>query len=431
MNKSTAINQKTTPSQASAIMADYTMRAQACLGALAKAPHRLRQDGLVKTAALLRQNSAAILAENAKDISAATASGVKDAFIKRLSLNDTGITALASGLEDIADLPDPLGQELERRERPNGLVISKVSTPLGVLGVIYESRPNVTIDAGGLAVKSGNPVILRCGSDSINTSLMLAKLMRQGLEAAGLPEDAVQVVANTDRMLVGAMLAAVDGIDVIIPRGGKSLVERVRKEARVPVFAHLDGICHLYIDKSADLEKARAIAVNAKMRRVEICGALETLLIDAAIAEKALPAIATALRESGCALRADAASHGIISDATSATEADWATEYLDSILSIAVVDGVDGAIEHISRYGSHHTDSIVTEDEAVAEKFLAEIDSAIVMVNASTQFADGGEFGMGAEIGISTGRLHARGPIGANQLTSNKYLVKGSGQTRP
>ena len=374
--------------------------------------------------------SDAILSANEKDIAAAEMREKGAAMIGRLTLNPDRIEAMAKGLEDICTLEDPIGRELDRWQRPNGLDIARVSTPLGVLGVIYESRPNVTIDAAALAIKSGNPVILRGGSDSIHTATVLARLTRDGLAAAGLPEDAVQLVEDTDRGLVGAMLAAVGGIDVIIPRGGRSLVERVQNEARVPVFAHLEGICHLYVD-AADPDKAEALVVNAKMRRVEICGAAETLLIDRAIAASLLPRLADALTDAGCRLVADTEAAALVSDSSPATEQDFSTEYLDSIITVAVVDGVSAAIDHISRYGSDHTEAIITEDEVAASRFLEEVDSAIVMVNASTQFADGGEFGMGAEIGISTGRMHARGPVGAAQLTSFKYMVRGTGQIRP
>jgi len=417
--------------EAAGEMAGYTEKARASAALLARVSHNARQAALNSAAGFIRENVAAILAANEKDIAAGTARGLKTSFIDRLTLDAARIEQMACGLDDIAALPDPLGRELARWQRPNGLDITRISTPLGVIGVIYEARPNVTIDAAGLAVKSGNAAILRGGSDSIHTSGLLAILMRRGLEAAGLPVDAVQLVDNTDRALVGAMLTAVGGIDVIIPRGGKSLVARVQEEARVPVFAHLEGICHVYIDGGADPVKARAIAVNAKMRRVGICGAAETLLVDRRIAPQILPDVAAALQAAGCALRADAEALRLIDGANPASDDDWATEYLDAIISVAVVDGVDGAIAHIRRYGSDHTEAIITEDTAAQDAFIAGIDSAIVMVNASTQFADGGEFGMGAEIGISTGRMHARGPVGANELTSFKYIVRGSGQIRP
>ena len=411
-------------------MKAWTDRARDSLGPMIDSSHETRQAALASAAKLIRDGENEVLAENARDLDNAKASKMNEAMVNRLTLNPERVESMASGLEDIAALDDPLGRELDRWQRPNGLDIARVSTPLGVLGVIYESRPNVTVDAAGLAIKSGNPVILRGGSDSFHTSTLLANLMRKGLEEAGLPVDAVQALDNTDRALVGGMLAAVGGIDVIIPRGGRSLVERVQTEARVPVFSHLEGICHLYVDSAADPEKAAEIAVNSKMRRVEVCGALETLLVDRGVAESILPAIGAALAKAGCALRCDADARTILPDSEKATEEDWSTEYLAPVLSIAVVDGVDGAISHIARYSSNHTDCIVTENADTARRFTDAVDSAIVMVNASTQFADGGEFGMGAEIGIATGRLHARGPVGAAQLTSFKYVVRGTGQTR-
>ena len=413
------------------LMKTLTGRARRSLGPMIDSSPEARNKALGNAAALIRDNAAKVLAENERDLANAESRGMQEAMVNRLKLDPERVEAMAAGLDDIAALDDPLGRELDRWQRPNGLDIARVSTALGVLGVIYESRPNVTVDAAGLAVKSGNPVILRGGSDSFHTASRLARLVREGLEAAGLPADAVQLVDNTDRALVGAMLAAVGGIDVIVPRGGRSLVERVQNEARVPVFAHLEGLCHCYIDAAADPGKAVEIAVNSKMRRVEVCGALETLLVDRKVARAVLPPVAAALAEAGCSLRCDAEALDILPGNARATEEDWSTEYLAPVLSIAVVDGVDGAIAHIGRYSSNHTDVIVTEDAGAAERFLKTVDSAIVLVNASTQFADGGEFGMGAEIGIATGRLHARGPVGAAQLTSFKYIVRGSGQTRP
>ena len=409
----------------------WTDRARESLGPMINSSNDARNNALTAAAKLIRDNGSEVLEANKRDLANAEANGMNEAMVNRLTLDPDRLEATALGLEDIAALDDPLGREIDRWSRPNGLEIARVSTPLGVLGVIYESRPNVTADAAGLAIKSGNPVILRGGSDSFHTSTRLAELVRKGLEGAGLPMDAVQLLDNTDRALVGAMLAAVGGIDVIVPRGGRSLVERVQNEARVPVFAHLEGLCHCYVDAAADPEKAVGIVVNSKMRRVEVCGALETLLVDRGIAESILPSIGAALAEAGCALRCDAESRAILPGSEEATEEDWTTEYLAPILSIAVVDGVEGAIGHIARYSSNHTDTIVTEDAGTAKRFTDAVDSAIVMVNASTQFADGGEFGMGAEIGIATGRLHARGPVGAAQLTSFKYIVSGSGQTRP
>ena len=413
-----------------AAIAVMTKNAKATTQVMAQSSGDQRNQALSQGADLLRQHCAEILVQNENDVANAHAEGQDAAFIDRLKLDADRIDAMANGLVDIAGLTDPLGRELASWTRPNGLVISRVATPLGVLGVIYESRPNVTIDAAGLAVKSGNAVILRGGSASIHTATILADLMRQALNDAGLPQDVVQLVTNTDRGMVGAMLAATGGIDVIIPRGGKSLVERVQRDARVPVFAHLEGICHIYLDHAADLEKARAIIVNAKMRRVGICGAAETLLVSRQCAAEMLPVIADDLIAAGCTLHADGESSELIAASTPATEDDWSTEYLSPDLSVKLVDDVDAAMAHIRQYGSDHTESIITEDAKTAEKFLNGVDSAIVMHNASTQFADGGEFGMGAEIGIATGRMHARGPVGADQLTSFKYLVRGTGQTR-
>ena len=389
-----------------------------------------RKAALHAAAGLIREHEAEILARNEADVARAGATGIRPAFIDRLTLTPARIEGMAAGLDQITGLEDPIGRELARWSRPNGLDIARVATPLGVIGVIYESRPNVTVDAGGLCLIAGNAAILRGGSDSRETSGCLAELMGAGLQAAGLPRGGVQMVPTDDRGAVGAMLAASGEIDVIIPRGGRSLVERVQTEARVPVFAHLEGICHLYIDSDADAGKAVELAVNAKMRRTGICGAAETILIDRGVAGAILPAVGAALTEAGCAIRGDSASCELIAGATPADEEDWRTEYLDSIISVRVVDGFDEAAAHISTYGSNHTDCIITENADSAERFLREIDSAIVMVNASTQFADGGEFGMGAEIGIATGRMHARGPVGAAQLTSFKYLVRGNGQVR-
>lgn len=413
-----------------AAMAVMTKNSKATTKVMAQSSGDTRNHALNSAAELLRQHCAEILVENEKDVANAHANGQDAAFIDRLQLDENRVDAMAKGLEDIAGLTDPLGRELASWTRPNGLVISRVATPLGVLGVIYESRPNVTIDAAGLAVKSGNAVILRGGSASIHTASILADLMRKALSEAGLPEDVVQLVKDPDRGMVGAMLAATGGIDVIIPRGGKSLVERVQRDARVPVFAHLEGICHIYLDHAADLEKARAIIVNAKMRRVGICGAAETLLVSRQAAAEMLPLIAEDLIAAGCTLHADGESSALITSSVPATDEDWSTEYLSPDLAIKLVDDVDDAMAHIRQYGSDHTESIITEDAQTAETFLNGVDSAIVMHNASTQFADGGEFGMGAEIGIATGRMHARGPVGADQLTSFKYLVRGTGQTR-
>jgi len=397
---------------------------------LALSSHEARCTALRRAAAMIRDRQDEILERNAADVARAESNGISAAFIDRLTLNPARIDGMARGLEDITGLEDPVGRELARWSRPNGLDIARVATPLGVIGVIYESRPNVTVDAGGLCLIAGNAAILRGGSDSRETSGLLAEIMGDGLEAAGLPRGAVQMVPTDDRGAVGAMLAASGEIDVIIPRGGRSLVERVQTEARVPVFAHLEGICHLFIDADADPDKAVGISVNAKMRRTGICGAAETILIDRRVAGALLPDIGAALIEAGCAIRGDEESCALIPQATPASEDDWSTEYLDSIISVRVVDGLEMAVTHIATYGSSHTDCIITENADTAEAFLREVDSAIVMVNASTQFADGGEFGMGAEIGIATGRMHARGPVGAAQLTSFKYLVRGNGQLR-
>ena len=424
-------NEQTIVTDHSQLISDLVVTARAAQSVLAQSSHEARASALQHAATLIRAHANEIMAHNRTDLDRAEKAEMASSFVDRLALNESRIEAMAAGLEDILALDDPLGRELARWQRPNGLDITRVSTPLGVIGVIYESRPNVTVDAAGLCLVSGNAVILRGGSDSSASSAFLAKLMAEGLEAAGLPGGGVQMVPTTDRAAVGAMLAANGEIDVIIPRGGRSLVERVQTEARVPVFAHLEGICHLFIDAAADSAKSVEIAVNAKMRRTGICGAAETILVDSAVAGDMVPAIASALMRAGCAIRGDEHVCSLVDDATAATEADWSTEYLDSIISMKVVDGAEAAISHIAHYSSGHTDCIITEDEATAEAFLACVDSAIVMVNASTQFADGGEFGMGAEIGIATGRMHARGPVGAAQLTSFKYIVRGNGQIRP
>lgn len=406
--------------------------ARAAANVLARAPEQAKNTALRAAAAALRSDKAAILAENEKDVAyAEQKADITAAFLDRLRLDGAGIDAMAAGLEAIADLPDPIGSVLAEWTRPNGLRICRVRVPLGVIGVIFEARPNVTADAAGLCLKAGNPILLRPGSESFHSAAAILERLQHGLKLADLPEAAIQMVPTRDRAAVGEMLRMTDAIDVIVPRGGKSLIERVVQESQIPVFRHLEGICHVFVDRKADLEKARKIAVNAKMRRPGICGAMETLLIDAAVAEKFLPPILEDLAQAGCALRGDEKTRALYPKAEAATEADWTTEYLDAILSVRVVDGLDAAIAHINRYGSQHTDSIVTEDAAAAKKFMERVDSAIVMQNASTQFADGGEFGMGAEIGISTGRLHARGPVGVEQLTTYKYHVLGDGQVRP
>ena len=415
-----------------AIMAEIGTRARAASRVMANAPSEQKNRALAAMARMVRCSAAQLLAANAEDVSRAKADGMAASFIDRLKLTPERIEGIAAGIEAIADLADPVGTTLSSWERPNGLRIERVRTPLGVIGVIYESRPNVTADAGALCLKAGNAVILRGGSDSFASSRAIHGCLTRGLLEAGLPEDAIQIVPTRDRAAVGEMLKGLDGnLDVIVPRGGKSLVGRVQDEARVPVFAHLEGICHVYIHEKADLAMAREIVVNAKMRRTGICGAAETLLIDRSVVASHLPVIIADLRDAGCVVRGDAEARAAVAGIEPAEEADWSTEYLDAIISVKVVDGIDDAMAHIARYGSSHTESIVTDDAAAAEKFLTEVDSAIVMHNASTQFADGGEFGMGAEIGIATGRMHARGPVGVEQLTSFKYRVRGSGQVRP
>ncbi|MGA8548636.1 MAG: glutamate-5-semialdehyde dehydrogenase [Stellaceae bacterium] len=412
-------------------MAAIGQRARIAAAALGLASAEAKSAALQAAARAVRAAEAEILAANARDLAEAKGEGLAPALRDRLALDGKRLEAIAAGLEAIAALPDPVGRSLARWTRPNGLDIERIAVPLGVIGIIYESRPNVTADAGGLALKSGNAAILRGGSESFYSSRALVAALVEGLRAAGLPEAAIQLAPTRDRAAVGLMLGMSGVIDVIVPRGGRSLIERVQRDSRIPVIAHLEGICHTYVDGAADPAKARAIVLNAKMRRVSICGATETLLVDRAAAKSQLPAILADLRAAGCELRGDAATRAIDPAVLPAGEEDWRSEYLDAILSVAVIDGVDGAIDHIARWGSQHTDAIVTEDEAVAERFLREVDSAIVLVNASTQFADGGEFGMGAEIGISTQRLPPRGPVGAEQLTTYKYLVRGSGQVRP
>jgi glutamate-5-semialdehyde dehydrogenase len=418
------------PTALAATMAELGQKARAAAATLALASPAAKVMALKAAAAAARSRQDEILAANAEDVAGAKAAGIGAALIDRLALDPKRLEGVAKGLEDIAALPDPIGRVLDERTRPNGLKISRVAVPLGVIGIIYESRPNVTADAGAIALKSGNAVILRGGSESFHSSRALVAALQQGLRAGGLPEAAIQLVPTRDRDAVGYMLGMSKVIDIIVPRGGASLIERVQRESRIPVIAHLEGLCHTYIDGAADPEKARAIALNAKMRRVSICGATETLLVDRK-AKTMLPPILAELKKAGCELRGDAEVQALGNEIGAATEEDWRTEYLDAILAVRVVDGVAGAIDHIERYGSHHTDAIVTEDEAVADRFLREVDSAIVLVNASTQFADGGEFGMGAEIGISTQRLPPRGPVGAAELTTYKYLVRGNGQVRP
>ncbi|MCD1641543.1 glutamate-5-semialdehyde dehydrogenase [Aurantimonas coralicida] len=407
-------------------------RARAAARRLALAPTETKNTALLAMADALVAATDTILAENAADLDRAAEAGMAASFVDRLTLTPDRISAMAEGLRAIAALPDPVGATVAAWDRPNGLSIERVRTPLGVIGVIYESRPNVTADAGALCLKSGNAVILRGGSDSVRSSAAIHAAMVAGLTAAGLPEDAIQIVPSTDRAAVGAMLRGLDGaIDVIVPRGGRSLVARVQDEARVPVFAHLEGLCHVYVDRAANLDMARDIVVNSKMRRTGICGSAETLLIDRAAADTHLLPLMEALREAGCEIRATDEVRQRYPTAEPASDADFVTEYLDAIISVALVDGVAGAIDHIESHSSHHTEAIVTDDAATAETFFAGIDSAILLHNASTQFADGGEFGMGAEIGIATGKMHARGPVGVEQLTSFNYRVRGNGQTRP
>ena len=415
-----------------ALMADLGRRARQAARRVALASADEKNAALRAIAAAIRARAGSILAANEGDLTEAKAKGQTPAFIDRLALDPQRLEAVAAAVESIADLPDPVGRVLARFERPNGLLIERVATPLGVIGVIFESRPNVTADAGALCLKAGNAAILRAGSESFRTSQAIAGAMGEGLEQAGLPADAIRLVPTRDRAAVGAMLLGLDGhIDVIVPRGGKNLVARVQEEARVPVFAHLEGICHVFVHGRADLEMAKRIVLNAKMRRTGVCGSAETLLVDRACAATHLKPLLAMLLDAGCAVRGDEAVRACDPRVTAAAEEDWRTEYLDAIISARVVDGLDAAVAHIEAYGSHHTDSIVTDDAAAAERFLAEVDSAIVLHNASTQFADGGEFGFGAEIGIATGRMHARGPVGLEQLTSFKYRIRGSGQTRP
>ncbi|GIS05713.1 MAG: glutamate-5-semialdehyde dehydrogenase [Pseudomonadota bacterium] len=392
----------------------------------------LKNSALEAMAVDIEENKENILEANIKDVEKAKANNISKSFLDRLILNDERIKSISDGLREIIKIEDPIGQTMSKWDRPNGLNIERVRTPLGVIGVIYESRPNVTADAGALCLKAGNAVILRGGSESYFSSNAIYNSLKNGLIKTGLPEHSIQIIPTTDRSAVGYLLSGLnDSIDVVVPRGGKSLVERVQNEAKVPVFGHLEGICHVYIDKDADVKKAIEVTVNAKMRRTGICGAAETLLIDKENADIFLPKLAEALEDLDCELRGCNNSLKIINDMIPAEENDWSTEYLDAIISIKIVDGIRGAIDHINSFSTSHTDSIITENIKTADIFLKEIDSAIVMHNASTQFADGGEFGMGAEIGIATGRFHARGPVGVEQLTSFKYVVRGSGQIRP
>lgn len=415
-----------------ALMTDLARDARAAARALAIAPAERKNAALAAMERAIRQGAPSILAANAEDVAEARASGATAAFIDRLTLTEARVQAMADGVRVIHDIPDPVGAVTESWQRPNGMTIERVRVPLGVVAVIFESRPNVAADAGVLCLKSGNAVILRGGSDSFRSCRAIHDCLVQGLREAGLPEAAITLVPTRDRAAVGLLLSGLDGgVDVIVPRGGKSLVARVEAEARVPVFAHLEGVNHVYVDHAASLEMAKSIVLNAKMRRPGVCGATETLLVDRAAAATHLKPLVEMLIEAGCEVRGDSAVQQADARVKPATSEDWDTEYEDAIIAAKVVDGVDGALAHIRDHGSHHTDAIVTEDTAIATRFLNEVDSAIVLHNASTQFADGGEFGFGAEIGIATGKFHARGPVGAEQLTSFKYRIHGTGQTRP
>ena len=425
------MTQPLTDIDADALIAEIGAKARKATEALGTATPEAKTAGLREAAARVRARANSLLDANATDCALAEKNGISAAFMDRLRLTPDRIEGIAQGLEAVAARPDPIGAADQEWTQPNGLRISRVRVPLGVVGVIYESRPNVTADAGGLCVKAGNAAVLRGGSDSFESSGVLIECMREGLSSAGLPSDAVQRIPTKDRIAVGAMLRGRGAIDLIVPRGGKGLTERVFNEARMPVIGHLEGLCHIYVDAGADLDMACAITVNAKMRRTGICGAAETLLVDRRAAGSHLQPLIDSLLAAGCAVRGDDLSQAVDPRVTPAVESDWRTEYLDTIIAVRVVDGVEGAMAHINEYGSHHTDSIITDDQSVAGRFIREVDSAIVLHNASTQFADGGEFGFGAEIGISTDKFHARGPVGADQLTSYKYVVQGNGQTRP
>ncbi len=415
-----------------ATMTGLGVAARAAATLLATTSAAQRNAALAAAAAAIHADAAAIATANARDMGAAAERGLSGAMLDRLMLDESRIEAMAAGIETIIDLPDPLGRVLEEWERPNGLRIQRVAVPLGVIGIIYESRPNVTSDAAALCIKSGNAVILRGGSESFHSSTAIYECLRRGVESAGLPPAAVQMVPTTDRAAVGFLLSSMaEWLDVVVPRGGKNLIRRVQEEARVPVIGHLEGICHVYLHEAADPDVARDVVLNAKMRRTGICGAAETVLVDRAAANALLPPVCKALIDAGCEVRGDEVVRGLVPQAVAASEEDWSTEYLDAVISVRVVENLDAAVAHIRQYGSGHTESIITTNEDAAERFLRDVDSSIVLQNASTQFADGGEFGMGAEIGIATGRIHARGPVGAEQLTSYKYVVRGSGQVRP
>ena len=426
----TQAQRRETNQDIAAEMAALGADARAAAQALAATSAEARRGALRAAAVAIRDEEAAILEANAADMEAARKSGLSNALLDRLALDPGRVEAMAAGVEQVAALEDPLGRLLGEWERPNGLRIRRVSVPIGVIGIIYESRPNVTVDAGALCLMAGNAAILRGGSESYHSSRAIAAALRAALVETGLPAGCIQLVPTTDRAAVGILLTMDDVLDLIVPRGGRSLIERVLAESRVPVMAHLDGNCHVYVHAAADPEKACAVTFNAKMRRTGICGAAETLLVDAAM-EDALPAILEPLFEAGCEVRGDARVQALDGRVVPAADADWGTEYLDAIISVGLVDGLDAAIAHVNEHGSHHTDAIITEDAAAAERFMERVDSGIVLHNASTQFADGGEFGMGAEIGISTGKLHARGPVGVEQLTTYKYKVYGTGQVRP
>ncbi|WP_420823133.1 glutamate-5-semialdehyde dehydrogenase [Tsuneonella mangrovi] len=419
----------TTTKDPETLVADLALAGRAAQAELARMDDDARAAALHAAAAAIREDEAEILAANARDLAAGEQAGLSPAMLDRLKLDAARLAGVADAVDAVADLPSPVGEVISRTERPNGLVLERVRIPIGLIGIIYESRPNVTADAAALCLRSGNAALLRGGSEAVHSNRAIAAALARGLESAGVPAAAIQLMPTQDRAAVGAMLKAAGMIDMIVPRGGKGLVARVQADARVPVLAHLDGLCHTYVHSAADPAKARALAVNAKMRRTGICGAMETLLIDADFADAA--GVVSDLLETGCELRGDARAQQLDPRIKPASAEDWDTEYLDAILSVAIVDDLDAAIDHIAAHGSHHTDAIVTEDTAAAERFLNEVDSAIVMLNASTQYADGGEFGLGAEIGIATGRLHARGPVALEGLTTYKWLVRGTGQARP
>jgi glutamate-5-semialdehyde dehydrogenase len=429
MSEQIEIEREAAGESAEALVARLARDGRVAQAALARITDGAKAQALRAAAAALRADEATILAANALDVAAGEAAGLTPALLDRLRLDSGRLAGIAAAVEQVAALPDPVGEVISTSERPNGLVLARVRVPIGLIGIVYESRPNVTVDAAALCLRSGNAALLRGGSEAVHSNRALMAAFQRGLVAAGVPAEAVQLVPVQDRAVVGAMLTAAGLIDMIVPRGGKSLVARVQADARVPVLAHLDGICHTYVHAAADPEMARNVVLNAKLRRTGICGAMETLLLDAAYPHSA--GIVSALIDAGCEVRGDGRALALDPRVVPASDEDWDTEYLDAILSVAVVDGLDAALAHIDRHSSRHTDAIITADTAAAERFLNEVDSAIVMVNASTQFADGGEFGLGAEIGIATGRLHARGPVALEGLTTYKWVVRGTGQTRP